>query len=72
MGPIWGQQDPGGPRVGLMHFALWDDTMANSPDQFHPDPGRLEKPVPLLDTKKDTVFCLSIRACSTDAHVTPE
>ena len=22
MGPIWGRQDPGGPHVGLMHFAL--------------------------------------------------
>ena len=24
MGPIWGQQDPGGPHVGPMNFALWD------------------------------------------------
>ena len=23
MGPIWGQQDPGGPHVGLMNFAIW-------------------------------------------------
>ena len=23
MGPIWGRQDPGGPRVGLMNFAIW-------------------------------------------------
>ena len=23
MGPIWGQQDPGGPRVGPMNFAIW-------------------------------------------------
>ena len=22
-GPIWGQQDPGGPQVGLMNFAIW-------------------------------------------------
>ena len=26
MGPIWGQQDPGGPRVGPMNFAVWADT----------------------------------------------
>ena len=24
MGPIWGQQDLGGPHVDPMNFALWD------------------------------------------------
>ena len=24
MAPIWGRQDPGGPHVGPMNFALWD------------------------------------------------
>ena len=24
MGPIWGRQGPGGPRVGPMIFAIWD------------------------------------------------
>ena len=23
MGRIWGQQDPGGPHVGPMNFAIW-------------------------------------------------
>ena len=23
MGPIWGQQDPGGPHGGPMNFAIW-------------------------------------------------
>ena len=23
MGPIWGRQGPGGPRVGPMNFAIW-------------------------------------------------
>ena len=23
MGPIWGRQDPGGPHVGFMNFAIW-------------------------------------------------
>ena len=23
MGPIWGRQDPGGPHVGPMSFAIW-------------------------------------------------
>ena len=27
MGPIWGQQDPGGPHVGPMNFAIWDLTV---------------------------------------------
>ena len=25
MGPIWGRQDPGGPHVGPMNLAIWDD-----------------------------------------------
>ena len=25
MGPIWGLQDPGGPHVGPMNLAIWDD-----------------------------------------------
>ena len=25
MGPIWGRQDPGGPHVGPMNLAVWDD-----------------------------------------------
>ena len=24
MGPIWGQQDPGGPHVGPMNIAIWE------------------------------------------------
>ena len=24
MEPIWGRQDPGGPHVGSMNFAIWD------------------------------------------------
>ena len=27
MGPIWGQQDPGGPHVGPMNIAIWDLTV---------------------------------------------
>ena len=23
MGPIWGQQDPGGPHVGPINFVIW-------------------------------------------------
>ena len=27
MGPIWGRQDPGGPHVAPMNFAIWDDIL---------------------------------------------
>ena len=30
MGPIWGRQDPGGPHVGPVNFALWDCIQINS------------------------------------------
>ena len=32
MGPIWGRQDPGGPQVGPMNFAIWGglDKMADN------------------------------------------
>ena len=29
MGPIWGRQDPGGPHVGPMNFALWVHFLEN-------------------------------------------
>ena len=28
MGPIWGRQDPGGPHVGPINFAIWETTAA--------------------------------------------
>ena len=31
MGPIWGRQDPGGPHVGAMIFAIW----ATNNNQLH-------------------------------------
>ena len=30
MGPIWGRQDPGGPHVGPMNFAIWKCDMTLS------------------------------------------
>ena len=27
MGPIWGRQDPDGPHVGPMNFAIWDSIL---------------------------------------------
>ena len=29
MGPIWGRQDPGGPHVGPMNFAIWVNFLFN-------------------------------------------
>ena len=33
MGPIWGRQDPGGPHVGPMNFAIWDSILVSSVDE---------------------------------------
>ena len=30
MGPTWGRQDPGGPRVGPMNLAIWDVSFIGS------------------------------------------
>ena len=38
MGPIWGRQDPGGPNVGPMNFAIWDamhNILKQLPQQLH-------------------------------------
>ena len=32
MGPIWGRQDPGGPHVGPMNFAIWGPLRPRSSD----------------------------------------
>ena len=32
MGPIWGRQDPGGPHVGPMNFAIWVNTNVKAVD----------------------------------------
>ena len=34
MGPIWVRQDPGGPTVGPMNFAIWDDYHSYVVDWF--------------------------------------
>ena len=40
MGPIWSRQDPGGPHVGPMNFAVWvvtvntAGTTLENPDQI--------------------------------------
>ena len=45
MGPIWGRQDPGGPHVGPMNFAIWEgitlssDDLSAPPALFHFFPG---------------------------------
>ena len=35
MGPIWGRQDPGGPHVGPMNFAIWDNKMGKISTHLH-------------------------------------
>ena len=33
-GPIWGRQDPGGPNVGPMNFAIWVAIATGFYDKF--------------------------------------
>ena len=35
MGPIWGRQDPGGPHVGPINFALWAIIQAMALNRQH-------------------------------------
>ena len=38
MGPIWGRQDPGGPHVGPMNFAIWaGDTRSQDISSYNTD-----------------------------------
>ena len=34
MGPIWGQQDPRGPHVGHLNFAIWGRTRDSFTNHF--------------------------------------
>ena len=35
MGPMWGRQDPGGPHVGAMNFAIWEKAKNNKSHKSH-------------------------------------
>ena len=51
MGPIWGQQDPGGPHVGPMNFAIWVAVSllnVNMPSYQYRDSHHIDKLVPYL------------------------
>ena len=37
MGPIWGQQDPGGPHVGPRNFAIWGNPLRIWSNMAHPE-----------------------------------
>ena len=39
MGPILGRQDPGGPHVGPMNFAIWDGLLPDGTN-VNQDPWR--------------------------------
>ena len=34
MGPIWGRQDPGGPHVGPMNSAIWEEQQSMEPQDY--------------------------------------
>ena len=35
MGPIWGRQDPGGPHVSPMNFAIWEVIFTGTVMKLH-------------------------------------
>ena len=37
MGPTWGRQDPGGPHVGHMNFAIWGGMIIVPHGRMSPD-----------------------------------
>ena len=41
MGPIWSRQDPGGPHVGPMNFAIWGAILSQAGDLPLPHYGQL-------------------------------
>ena len=52
MGPIWGRQDPGGPRVGAMNLAIWVVTWGTG--SYHFDSSNA-----IIDINDDHEWCLS-------------
>ena len=36
IGPTWGRQDPGGPHVGHMNLAIWDEIFHDTTEEIAP------------------------------------
>ena len=43
MGPIWGRQDPGGPHVGPMNFAIWEVNFSHMLPDYSSGTGEIMK-----------------------------
>ena len=60
MGPIWGRQDPGGPHVGPMNFAIWDCVLCmNALLHLHTSMGCKYSPNSgiLVNVRKSIFYC---------------
>ena len=51
MGPIWGRQDPGGPHVGPMNLAIWDNFCEHSDKE---NKSKINEPAMFI---KDMIKC---------------
>ena len=70
MGPIWGRQDPGGPHVGPMNFAIWEATDMSTRFQPHLNRVHLEcnaitSPERYIDSTFKSLFSIleTIKSC---------
>ena len=71
MGPIWGRQEPGGPHVGSMNFAIWGVTkIGNTCKKASEDGNKAKKytgsyftvvKVSLVTSKKTSNPCVTVR-----------
>ena len=55
MGPISGRQDPGGPHVGPMNFAIWGCTYPAKRDRCFPPPIAERQRLPNVGIDSDHV-----------------
>ena len=74
MGPIWGPQDPGGPHVGPMNFAIWDMLLTKFTGTLHDPWLPLMFMIMLLhgipnNCKTIAPLCFSASYYSTDGNI---
>ena len=60
MGPIWGRQDPGGPHVAPMNFAIWE---LSSRESYGMSIVSMSAKTDHVLTIPDRMYILRISAC---------
>ena len=70
MGPIWGWQDPGGPHVGPMNFAIWVLPWLNAWKPQEPSPPELACPTNDIKVTQQNLICQKNQQ-TLAAHLSP-